>query len=606
MRVLLRAARRYAPAATAAAFAAAAVAERRDTASCELRGVTPAVHKELTKLRSGEVAMLQKWEEDEMKWHQLPPRAWPPTQPKPDEVDRLSLAAAACPAVSSQTLTAECTQAHFDLATCLAFNLVDPAEGLRQYRALAEAGHLDSMVAVGVVQLEGIGIDIDEASNVDGVKWIQRASELGHAQAQYELGCLHYLGSLPELVPEDEAAAYMCFERAANQNHTSALFMQAECLLEGTGVKRDHARAVPLLYNAAERGHRMARQYVREWLDEDAAIGAEALGSPPRNRHQAPDESGAAGAAASKSAASDRLAKEQRLASQQLAQEQAALLPALPEDGGKGAHAHLGCFTGAGEPISLDDIVRAVEGADVVLVGECHDDPIAHVIEAYFLVSLAARRPCRLSLEMFETDVQSVVDEYLAGLIREKDLEQDGRVWANYHDDYRPLIEFAKHCQLPVTAANAPRRYVGAIGRDEATLRERPWPQAAYERLPPLPLPSPSAAYMRHLMSDPAVMRMDQIGLDSGGSTANDGGGGGECSGGGDGGGEGEVSRCPYVGLDRREGLVQPMLLWDATMAHSIARSLRTEPDRLVLHVCGSFHCERRLGARAHSIRQQP
>ena len=38
------------------------------------------------------------------------------------------------------------------------------------------------------------------------------------------------------------------------------------------------------------------------------------------------------------------------------------------------------------------------------------------------------------------------------------------------------------------------------------------------------------------------------------------------------------------------------MLLWDATMAHSIARSLALNPQQLVVHLCGSFHCEQRLG----------
>ena len=31
-------------------------------------------------------------------------------------------------------------------------------------------------------------------------------------------------------------------------------------------------------------------------------------------------------------------------------------------------------------------------------------------------------------------------------------------------------------------------------------------------------------------------------------------------------------------------------------MAHSIAGSLARDPTRLVVHLCGSFHCERRLG----------
>ena len=103
--------------------------------------------------------------------------------------------------------------------------------------------------------------------------------------------------------------------------------------------------------------------------------------------------------------------------------------------------------------------------------------------------------------------------------------------------------------------------------------------------------------YLQHLVEDPAVVRIDQItdvlggnsdavsraNLGSSGSRGDD-----------DEGTEGR--RCPYIGLNAREGLLQPMLLWDAAMARAIDASLRTEPSRLVVHVCGSFHCERRLG----------
>merc|ERR1719163_1066506 len=38
------------------------------------------------------------------------------------------------------------------------------------------------------------------------------------------------------------------------------------------------------------------------------------------------------------------------------------------------------------------------------------------------------------------------------------------------------------------------------------------------------------------------------------------------------------------------------MLLWDAAMARMLVRSLENDPERLLVHVCGSFHCEKRVG----------
>lgn len=39
-------------------------------------------------------------------------------------------------------------------------------------------------------------------------------------------------------------------------------------------------------------------------------------------------------------------------------------------------------FTGAGEPASIDDIVAAMGDYTVVFVGEAHDDPTGHMLEA--------------------------------------------------------------------------------------------------------------------------------------------------------------------------------------------------------------------------------
>ena len=246
-------------------------------AQCEQRGCPPAVHAELQKLRPNERAMRQKWEDDESGWHKLPPRAWPPVQPKPDELTSIGAKLKGCAPPDDPSISNECARLAFDLATCLVFNNIDVAAGLKTYRAFANRGDPSGMVGVGVVLVEGIGIN-DEAAQAkataEGVQWLTKACEKNDAQAQYEMGVLYYLGSRDEAdtIVADEAKAYEYFALSAAQKHTSGCFMMAECLLEGLGCAPDPARAVGLLHTAAERGHRMARQYIREWLDEDAEV----------------------------------------------------------------------------------------------------------------------------------------------------------------------------------------------------------------------------------------------------------------------------------------------------------------------------------------------
>lgn len=165
---------------------------------------------------------------------------------------------------------------------------------------------------------------------------------------------------------------------------------------------------------------------------------------------------------------------------------------------------HFSVWRGNGTPASFDDLVASAAKANVVLMGEEHDDRVAHAVQLDLLAGLHARlgstRELGLAMEMFETDVQPVLDDYLGGHIREKDFLMDARPWNNYESDYRPLVEFAKDRGLRVLASNAPRRYVSLLGRgggSEALLTLSPASQAL---LPPLPISPPSEEYKQIFM----------------------------------------------------------------------------------------------------------
>src|ERR1051325_4090856 len=73
-------------------------------------------------------------------------------------------------------------------------------------------------------------------------------------------------------------------------------------------------------------------------------------------------------------------------------------------------------FHGNGSPATLDDVIEAARQANVTFIGENHDDAVGHYLEAEILRRVASP-DWALSLEMFERDVQGVIDEYLNGLI---------------------------------------------------------------------------------------------------------------------------------------------------------------------------------------------
>lgn len=113
------------------------------------------------------------------------------------------------------------------------------------------------------------------------------------------------------------------------------------------------------------------------------------------------------------------------------------------------------------EPI-LDDLAKA----DVVLVGEQHDDEAGHKIERQLLEGIGKRRDAVvLSLEMFERDVQEPLDHFAIGHIDEPSFMKDARPWPNYATDYKPLVDLAIDKSWPVIAANVPRSIAAEVSK---------------------------------------------------------------------------------------------------------------------------------------------
>ena len=110
----------------------------------------------------------------------------------------------------------------------------------------------------------------------------------------------------------------------------------------------------------------------------------------------------------------------------------------------------------------LADLTRA----DVVMVGEQHDDANTHRLELAILEGLMRRRvPLVIAMEMFERDIQPALDGYLAGTTTEEQFLKESRPWPRYATDYRPIIEFARTHRLPVIASNVPRRVATDVSK---------------------------------------------------------------------------------------------------------------------------------------------
>lgn len=241
-------------------------------------------------------------------------------------------------------------------------------------------------------------------------------------------------------------------------------------------------------------------------------------------------------------------------------------------------------YNAQGQAVSLADLIDAMREQEVVFIGELHNDPTAHAAELELLRGAFARygqsgdkstgRPVALSLEMFERDVQPLLDEYLANLILERQFLAGSRPWNNYQTDYRPLIEFARANKFPALAANAPERYVNRVSRLGRDALKDLSPPARAAWLAPQPYGAASVAYaekFKRVMS----------GMPAGTPGAH-----------------GSPHGNPH--------LLDAQALRDATMAHTIAEHLKQNPHALVVHVNGNFHSEGRLGIPEHLSAYRP
>jgi len=113
-------------------------------------------------------------------------------------------------------------------------------------------------------------------------------------------------------------------------------------------------------------------------------------------------------------------------------------------------------------------LVAAVTGSDFVALGEVHDNPDHHLLQARLLRALiaAGRRPA-LAFEMLTTDQQPAVDAALSGAPRDPDALGKAVNWSQSRwpdfKYYRPLFAAGLDAGLPIVAANLPRKQMSEI-----------------------------------------------------------------------------------------------------------------------------------------------
>lgn len=110
------------------------------------------------------------------------------------------------------------------------------------------------------------------------------------------------------------------------------------------------------------------------------------------------------------------------------------------------------------ERVPGNEVLARAAAAEIVLLGEQHDDEDHHRWQAQVLAGLHALRPnLVIGFEMFPRRAQPVLDRWVAGELTEAEFLQQsewGKVWSMPAELYLPLFHFARMNRIPMLALN--------------------------------------------------------------------------------------------------------------------------------------------------------
>jgi uncharacterized iron-regulated protein len=215
-----------------------------------------------------------------------------------------------------------------------------------------------------------------------------------------------------------------------------------------------------------------------------------------------------------------------------------------------------------GTALSEEALVAYLADVQVVYVGERHDAPVDHAVQARLVALLD---PDVLGMEMFQRPFQAPLDAYGSGTLDEAGMLAEtewSERWGRPFEMYRGVVEAGRTGGARLLALNAPREWTRTIGR---TGIESLAPEIR-SALPEMPADEAHRAMVMEALSEH--------------------------------GGHGGESMDPAM-LER---FYTAQLVWDEVMGQTLAEALAGD-DRAVV-IAGRMHVQRGLGIPRTAMRR--
>lgn len=258
----------------------------------------------------------------------------------------------------------------------------------------------------------------------------------------------------------------------------------------------------------------------------------------------------------------------------------------------------------SGAALTWPQMLDRIAAADVVILGEQHDDAAGHRVELAVAEDVFERYPgSALSMEMLDRRHQATVDDYLAGLIdrdtfyeriagahwrRTAERYLAGQIkrkdfaarilrldWPDWTGNYQPIIDAAKAAGARVIAANTPWLMYSSLANKEGFARLdslTPAQQRLFDR-PPAELQGRYRERFWEVIAGHAEGEAPPKHEGDSSATAE--------------------AHGVHGGMTDKQvlGMFRGQLVMDATMAASIADALAHGVTKVV-HLVGQFHCD--------------
>ncbi len=201
--------------------------------------------------------------------------------------------------------------------------------------------------------------------------------------------------------------------------------------------------------------------------------------------------------------------------------------------------------------IKLTDIINDVIDKPIIYIGERHTNYEDHRVQLELIMELSKRgRKFAIGMEMFQRPFQKAIDDYLSGVISEREFLKASEYFKRWKYDYnlyREIIEFAKAKKIPVVALNLREeivKKVAAGGLDALTPLEK--------KEIPQDMDMSDEDYRERLMG---AFRLHE-----------------------------------RTSIKNFDNFYQAQILWDETMAHSIAEFMLDKPGYQMVVLAGEQH----------------